>query len=98
MPIYEYECETCRKRFEKLQKASDPPCRKCPNCDGPLRKLLSPPAIQFKGKGFYITDYAKKEPPASADKGGGQGESKGKPAAESQAEGKPAPADKSRPD
>ena len=60
MPIYEYQCEQCKHRFEKLQKFSDKPCKKCPNCSGPLRKLVSSPAIQFKGEGFYINDYAKK--------------------------------------
>ena len=60
MPIYEYQCEQCKHRFEKLQKYSDKPCKKCPSCAGPLRKLISSPAIQFKGNGFYITDYAKK--------------------------------------
>ena len=63
MPIHEYKCETCHKRFEKLQKISDKPCKKCPSCGGPLRKLISSPAIQFKGNGFYITDYAKKSIP-----------------------------------
>jgi putative FmdB family regulatory protein len=60
MPIYEYQCESCHHRFEKLQKVSDKPCKKCPNCGGTLRKLVSSPAIQFKGKGFYINDYPKK--------------------------------------
>jgi len=61
MPLYEYECEACQKRFERIQKYSDPPIEVCPNCaKGPVRKLLSSPAIQFKGSGFYITDYAKK--------------------------------------
>jgi putative FmdB family regulatory protein len=61
MPLYEYECESCKKRFERIQKFSDPPVDVCPNCGkGPVRKLLSSPAIQFKGSGFYITDYAKK--------------------------------------
>jgi putative FmdB family regulatory protein len=60
MPIHEYQCESCHKRFEKLQKIADKPCKKCPNCGGPLRKLISSPAIQFKGNGFYINDYAKK--------------------------------------
>jgi len=62
MPLYEYECESCGKRFEKIiQKFSDPPPESCPHCGkGPVRKLLSSPAIQFKGSGFYITDYAKK--------------------------------------
>jgi putative FmdB family regulatory protein len=61
MPLYEYECEACQKRFERIQKFSDPAVDVCPNCGkGPVRKLLSSPAIQFKGSGFYITDYAKK--------------------------------------
>ena len=61
MPLYEYECESCGQRFEKIQKFSDPPADVCPHCGkGPVRKLLSSPAIQFKGSGFYITDYPKK--------------------------------------
>jgi putative FmdB family regulatory protein len=61
MPLYEYECESCGKRFEKIQKFSDPLVDVCPNCGkGPVKKLLSSPAIQFKGSGWYITDYAKK--------------------------------------
>jgi putative FmdB family regulatory protein len=60
MPLYEYECENCSHRFERIQKFSDPPVDKCPTCGGPVRKLLSSPAIQFKGSGWYITDYAKK--------------------------------------
>jgi len=60
MPLYEYRCRRCRSTFEVLQKAGDRPPEKCPACDGPVEKLLSPPAIQFKGNGWYITDYAKK--------------------------------------
>ena len=60
MPLYEYECEHCAHRFERIQKFSDPPLEHCPECDGPVRKLLSSPAIQFKGSGWYITDYARK--------------------------------------
>lgn len=61
MPLYEYECESCQKRFEKIRKFSDPPLETCDLCgNGPIRKLFSSPAIQFKGSGFYITDYAKK--------------------------------------
>ena len=60
MPLYEYECDACGRRFERIQKFSDPPVEKCPSCDGSVRKLLSSPAIQFKGSGWYITDYAKK--------------------------------------
>lgn len=72
MPIYEYECTRCGCRSEVFQKVSDPPLRKCKKCGGPLRKLISSPAIQFKGSGWYITDYAKKsapqEDPKSKDK------------------------------
>ena len=66
MPLYEYECDACAHRFERIQKFSDPLVDACPKCGGPVRKLLSSPAIQFKGSGFYITDYAKK---SSADGG-----------------------------
>src|SRR5712691_7816460 len=66
MPLYEYECDACRHRFEKIQKFSDPLEDTCPTCGGRVRKLMSSPAIQFKGSGFYITDYAKKEHTAAA--------------------------------
>jgi putative FmdB family regulatory protein len=77
MPLYEYQCDACEQRFERIQKFSDPPVETCPNCSGKVRKLLSSPAIQFKGSGWYITDYAKKS--GSADKaasGTGGSESK----------------------
>src|SRR6185295_3284090 len=61
MPLYEYECDVCGHRFEKIQKFSDPLEDKCPTCAGHVHKLQSSPAIQFKGSGFYITDYAKKD-------------------------------------
>jgi putative FmdB family regulatory protein len=61
MPLYEYQCEACGHRFEAIQKFSDPPLEQCPKCQGPVRKLQSAPAFQFKGSGWYITDYAKKE-------------------------------------
>jgi putative FmdB family regulatory protein len=60
MPLYEYECLTCAQRFERIQKFSDPLVDVCPKCGGVVRKLLSSPAIHFKGSGWYITDYAKK--------------------------------------
>ena len=66
MPLYEYQCDACSNRFERIQKFSDPPIETCPNCGGTVRKLLSSPAIQFKGSGWYITDYAKK---SSSDSG-----------------------------
>ncbi len=60
MPLHEYECQECGHRFEKIQKFSAPPLRRCPQCKGKLRKLPAAPAIQFKGAGWYITDYARK--------------------------------------
>jgi putative FmdB family regulatory protein len=60
MPLYEYQCEACQHRFEVIQKFSDSPVDVCPQCGGHVKKLISSPAIQFKGSGWYITDYAKK--------------------------------------
>jgi len=60
MPLYEYECSSCGDRFERIQRFSDPPEKVCPACGGPVQKLLSSPAIRFKGSGWYVTDYAKK--------------------------------------
>jgi putative FmdB family regulatory protein len=61
MPLYEYQCEQCGKRFEVIQRFSDAAIETCKNCGGgPVHKLISAPAIQFKGTGWYITDYAKK--------------------------------------
>jgi putative FmdB family regulatory protein len=69
MPLYEYQCESCGNRFELIRKFSDPPLEVCPSCGkGPVTKLLSSPAIQFKGSGFYITDYAKKSSPSETEK------------------------------
>jgi len=68
MPLYEYRCEACGSTFEKIRKFSDPPLEVCEKCgQGPVRKLISSPAIQFKGSGWYITDYAKK---SSTETGG----------------------------
>jgi putative FmdB family regulatory protein len=61
MPLYEYQCDTCGHRFEAIQKFSDAPLDTCPKCGAGVRKLQSAPAIQFKGAGWYITDYAKKD-------------------------------------
>ena len=59
MPLYEYQCPKCG-RFERIQKFADPPLTECPTCGQPVHKLLSAPAIQFKGTGWYVTDYARK--------------------------------------
>jgi putative FmdB family regulatory protein len=62
MPLYEYQCRACGHRFERIRKFSDPPLAECPECAGvDVEKLLSAPAIQFKGAGWYITDYARKK-------------------------------------
>jgi putative FmdB family regulatory protein len=58
MPLYEYACQKCGERTEIIQKLSDPPYTHCPKCGGGLRKVISSPAIQFKGSGFYKNDYA----------------------------------------
>jgi len=58
MPIYEYKCTECNYLFELLQKVSDPPLIKCIKCGGKVLKTISAPTIQFKGSGWYITDYA----------------------------------------
>lgn len=69
MPLYEYQCEKCKHQFERIQKFSDPPVKKCPQCGGPVHQLLSAPAVQFKGSGWYVTDYARKgAPPAESAK------------------------------
>jgi putative FmdB family regulatory protein len=64
MPIYEYVCTGCNHRFEKIQKFSDPPVQTCPDCGQRVEQAFSAPAIQFKGSGWYITDYAHKSSPA----------------------------------
>ncbi|MCA1578445.1 MAG: zinc ribbon domain-containing protein [Acidobacteria bacterium] len=60
MPIYEYECRKCKAHTEAFQKVTDKPLTKCAKCGGRLDKRISAPAIQFKGSGWYVTDYAGK--------------------------------------
>jgi putative FmdB family regulatory protein len=69
MPLYEYECKKCGHRFEKIQKFSDKMVKKCPECGGQVEQMISAPAVQFKGTGWYVTDYAKKSssPGSSGD-------------------------------
>jgi len=83
MPMYEYECLSCKKRFEIIQKFSDEPASECPSCKGEVRKLLSAPAIKFKGSGWYVNDYGKsgQEPKKS-------GEEKSAPKTDSKSESK----------
>jgi putative FmdB family regulatory protein len=73
VPLYEYQCARCG-RFEVIRKFSDEPLVTCPTCGGEIQKLLSAPAIQFKGTGWYITDYARKSTGGeAAGKGSGEG-------------------------
>ncbi|HVE71610.1 MAG TPA: FmdB family zinc ribbon protein [Thermoanaerobaculia bacterium] len=81
MPIYEYQCKQCDERHEIIQRFSDAPLTVCPKCSGEMKKLISSPAIQFKGSGFYKTDYAS----GSGSKSGG---SKSDSSSESKSESK----------
>src|SRR5262244_288040 len=76
MPLYEYKCKKCGHRFEKIQKFSDKPVKKCPECGGPVEQVISAPAVQFKGSGWYVTDYAKKSGSSSGSSDSGNKDSK----------------------
>ena len=98
MPLYEYQCTSCGRRFERIQRFSDPLETVCSECGGLVRKLISSPAIQFKGSGFYITDYAKSAEPSRDGKeaSGASAEKTGKdaaPASSSADQPKPAKSD-----
>jgi putative FmdB family regulatory protein len=67
MPLYEYECTTCHKHTEKIQKFSDPEITICPHCGGPLERVLSAPAVSFKGHGWYADGYGNAKPKSSGD-------------------------------
>ena len=90
MPLYEYQCDACGQRFEMIQKFSDAPPETCTKCGkGPVTRLLSSPAIQFKGTGWYITDYAQKgksDATAAKPAGGGTAETKSEGKAEGASE------------
>lgn len=98
MPLYEYRCERCGKVFEILQKFSDAPIETHEGCGGRVERLISPPALQFKGSGWYITDYSPGSSSAPASKeSDSKSESKPETKTESKAETKseskpPAPA------
>jgi putative FmdB family regulatory protein len=78
MPLYEYECKKCGHRFEKIQKFSDKMVKKCPECGGQVEQMISAPAVQFKGSGWYVTDYAKKSSAPGAPGSSGDSSSKDK--------------------
>lgn len=87
MPIYEYQCRKCGHRLEAMQKVAAPPLRRCPDCGGGLKKLVSAPAFQFKGSGWYVTDYAgKKGAEPKGEGAAGASEAKAETAAESKSE------------
>lgn len=88
MPIYEYACQSCGKRTELLQRMDDPPLATCPQCGGEVKKLVSAPAVQFKGSGWYVTDYAGKSGKAPEAKGESKPESKTESKSESKSETK----------
>jgi len=99
MPLYEYECAACGHRFEVIQRFADPPVETCAACgQGPVHKLLSAPAVHFKGTGWYVTDYAKKTGAAAAKTDAGPSDSPA-PAASSDSAGekKPSAAADSKP-
>ena len=83
MPIYEYQCQQCQERHEIIQRFSDAPLTHCPSCGGEMKKLFSSPAIQFKGSGFYKTDYA-----SSGSKSSSESSSKGESKSEAKSESK----------
>jgi putative FmdB family regulatory protein len=87
MPLYEYQCEACGNRYELIRKFSDPPLETCVKCGvaGQVHKLVSSPAFQFKGSGWYITDYAKK----SGDSAAGKSETKSGAGSDAKADTKP---------
>jgi len=83
VPLYEYQCPKCGCRFERIQKFSDPDPKKCPNCGaGKVERLLHAPAVQFKGTGWYVTDYGRKTGGEPATKEGAPAESSATPAKE----------------
>jgi putative FmdB family regulatory protein len=98
MPLYEYQCDACAHRFEVIQQFKDAPIDVCPKCGGTVKKLLSSPAIQFRGSGFYITDYARKGSESATTKSGeaktdsttSSSESKSDSKSETKSESKPA--------
>jgi len=76
MPLYEYECTTCHKHTEKIQKFSDPEITVCPHCGGHLERVISAPAVSFKGGGWYADGYGNAKPKSSGDSAKGSSDTK----------------------
>jgi putative FmdB family regulatory protein len=99
LPLYEYECVKCGHRFEKIESTSASATKKCPECGGKAERMLAAPAIQFKGSGWYVTDYAGKNSGSGSaentdDGGATKSEKPGEKAADTKVEPKAAPAQK----
>jgi putative FmdB family regulatory protein len=92
MPLYEYECTACHKRTEKIQKFSDPEITVCPHCGGPLERVLSAPAISFKGGGWFADGYGNAKPKSSGDSNSSSATDAKPAAAATPAPSTPAPA------
>jgi putative FmdB family regulatory protein len=78
VPLYEYQCKKCKHKFEKIQKFSDRPIKKCPQCGSPVEKVMHAPNVQFKGTGWYVTDYGGKSDKSKTDGGSEKGSEKDK--------------------
>lgn len=92
MPLYEYQCTKCHRKTEKIESVAGPHLKKCPHCGAKVERLLAPPAIQFKGAGWYVTDYAGKKsagPEATAPEKGETKDAPKEPAAGESKEKKP---------
>ena len=87
MPLYEYECKQCHQRLEKIQSFSAPPEKVCPKCGGELERVISAPAIQFKGAGWYVNDYAKSGAKKTPTSGEGQADSSTESKTDSKSDG-----------
>lgn len=94
MPLFEYECQKCGQRTERIEKVAGPALQKCPKCGGKVERLISAPAIQFKGSGWYVTDYGKSSSSGSSSKesagDGSKSESKTETKSDGKSESKPA--------
>ena len=94
MPLYEYKCTACHKHTEKIQKFSDPEITVCPHCGGKLERVLSAPAVSFKGGGWYADGYGNAKPKSSGD-GAGKGSGDSKPSTDSKSSNDSKPAKES---
>jgi putative FmdB family regulatory protein len=92
MPLYEYECTACHKHTEKIQKFSDPEITVCPYCGGHLERVVSAPAISFKGGGWYADGYGNAKPKSSGDSSGSTSSAESKPGNDSKSSKDSAPA------